>query len=127
MNAKNSAQLIKQLIIKLWIYQLGLLALAVSSLWWLNPVIAYSVGIGGLIFWLPNAYFALMAFRHIATGGSADLLRSIYRGEANKFALTAIGFAMVFVFVKPLSVISLFIAFLAMTVIQWILVSRWQL
>lgn len=109
----------------LWGWQLGLLLLASALLWWLNPVLAYSVLIGGLIYWVPNAYFTLYAFRFRGAQAAANVLRSMYRGEFGKFLLTGVGFALAFVLVKPLDSIGLFAAFIGMTLSQWLLVSRW--
>ncbi len=117
---------IGQLIVRLWGKQLGLLLLFVVCLWWFNSVTALSVLIGGLIYWIPNAYFTLYAFRFRGTEAAFIVLRSMYRGEFGKFLLTGVGFAIAFVLIKPIDPVGLFLAFIGMTVTQWIFVSRWS-
>ena len=114
-----------RLITILWGQQLTFLFLVVAILWWLDSVLAYSALMGGLIFWLPNAYFTLYAFRYREVQAAATVLRSMCRGEAGKFVLTIVSFALAFSLVKPLDPSSLFLAYMAMTVVHWILVSRW--
>lgn len=79
----------------------------------------YSAICGGLIAWLPNLYFALKAFRHSGARAAKEILRSFYAGEAGKFVLTAILFALVFVSVKPLDVPILFGAFIVTQMVSW--------
>lgn len=109
----------------LWCMQLGLLAVVVLALWWFNRTMAVSVLLGGLIHWAPNAYFTLYAFRFRGAQAAVLILRSMYRGEFGKLLLTGIGFALAFVLVKPIDPLSLFVAFIGMTIYQWCLVSRW--
>lgn len=116
---------ISRLIITLWGKQLALLGLLVIPLWLFNTVLAYSALIGGLIYWIPNAYFTLYAFRFRGARAAATILRSMYRGEVGKFALTVVGFAIAFSLVKPLEPVSLFLAYIAMTISHCFLVSRW--
>ncbi|MFT6791651.1 MAG: ATP synthase protein I [Cellvibrionaceae bacterium] len=116
-----------QLIIALWAKQIGLLSLLVVVLWFFDAVIAYSVLVGGLVHWVPNAYLALVAFRHYGTQQhSAVVVQSFYKGEAGKFLLTAVGFSIVFVFVKPLSYWVVFVTYLGMTITHWLFVSHWS-
>lgn len=116
---------IGQLIFKLWGQQLGLLLLASGLLTGFSATVALSVLLGGLIYWVPNAYFTLYAFRFRGAQAAAAVLRSMYRGEVGKFMLTVVGFALVFTLVKPIEPLSLFVSYSAMTISQWILVSRW--
>ena len=119
-----------QLIVLLWGQQFGLLFLVAGCLWVFDPfatngVTAYSVLIGGFIFWIPNAYFTLYAFRHRGAQAALAVLQSMIRGEFGKFLLTATAFALAFVFVKPLSYPAVFTAYLVMILSQWLLISRW--
>ena len=117
---------IRQAIAKLWGQQLGLLVLITAGLWVVKaPVIAKSVLLGGLLYWIPNAYFTLYAFRFRGAHAARDMLRSIYRGEMGKFVLTGLGFALIFIGAQPVNAVALFSAYMAMTLLQWLLVSRW--
>jgi len=81
--------------------------------------LAYSFGLGVLIFVLPNTYFTLYAFRYRGARSAAWIAKSFQWGESGKFALVAIGFALVFRFVSPLNVPLLFAGFSSMMVLQW--------
>lgn len=115
----------RQKILTLWCSQLLLLLISVFALWWINKTTALSVLVGGLIYWVPNAYFTLYAFRFRGAQAAMLILRSMVRGELGKLLLTVIGFALAFVMVKPLDIISLFAAYIGMTLSQWYLVNRW--
>ncbi len=109
----------------LWLQQLGLLLLSVLVLWRFTPITAKSVLIGGLIYWVPNAYFTLYAFRFRGAKAATHILRSMYRGEFGKLLLTGVGFALAFALVKPIDLIALFAIFIGMTIYQLYVVSRW--
>jgi len=115
-----------KLIITLWVKQVGSLSFAALLLWCFNPVAAYSVVYGGLIYWLPNAYFTWLIFCYHNVQSPTVLVQSFYRGEVGKFLLTATGFAVIFVFVDSLSYLAVFAAYIGMVISQWLLVSRWQ-
>lgn len=118
---------IRQRFVQLWISQFCLLAVAILITWFTGyPVLAKSILIGGIIYWIPNAYFAFYAFRYRGAQATAYVLRSMYRGEFGKFVLTGVGFAIVFTSVEPLNPGGLFTAFIGMTVWQWLFTSRWQ-
>lgn len=115
------------LILRLWVSQLVIILFGVILLWKSDVTMAYSFGLGGLIHWLPNVFFALSAFRYRASQSAGHLLQSFTRGEVNKFVLTATGFALAFVLVSPLNVLAVFVAFIAMIISQLIIVSRWKI
>lgn len=75
-------------------------------------VAAYSALCGGLIALLPNMYFAFKAFRYFGARSSQAIVQSIWAGEMGKLVLTAVLFALLFVGVKQLDVMALFIAYL---------------
>jgi ATP synthase protein I len=87
---------------------------------WMKDKIDYSVLIGGMIYLLPNMYFALYAFRFKGTHSAREILLSFYRGEMGKFLLSGVGFAITFTLVKPLDVFMLFSAYITLTIHQWI-------
>jgi len=115
-----------QILLKLWFQQILLLLLAVISFWWMSPVISYSMLVGGLIYLVPNMYFAVYAFRFRGAQAAQRMLLGFYRGEIGKFLLSCVGFAIVFTFVKPLNVLALFIAYSGLTIIQWLQLARIQ-
>lgn len=103
---------------RLWLQELGFLLLAAGICLWFDQVITYSVLIGGMIFIIPNVYFSFYAFRYRGARIAHLVLMSFYRGEIGKFLLSIVGFAVAFTLVEPLNVLSVFSAYIALTIIQ---------
>ena len=61
---------------------------------------ALSAGMGAGIALAGSLYFALQAFRHAGATQASQIVRSFYKGEAGKFVITALLFAVVFATVK---------------------------
>lgn len=120
----RGAQIAKPPFFKIYASQFIVLVLVTAGLHFVNHTMAYSVLLGGLISIVPNTYFALLAFRYSGARAANDVAKSLYLGEVGKFVLTATLFACVFVLVKPLIVAPLFAAFIAMMVLNWVLVLR---
>ncbi len=76
--------------------------------------------LGGLIAWLPNTYFALRAFRYRGARAAQKIVRSFYAGAFGKMILTMAMFAVVFIKVKPLSALALFVGFAIVQTMNWI-------
>jgi len=85
-----------------------------------DQVAAYSALLGGFIFVLPNIYFANKAFAHTGARAARQIVNSFYKGEAVKLALTAVLFTVVFVSVKPLNVLALFVTFIIVLTTNWL-------
>lgn len=81
---------------------------------------ALSAAAGGGASLLPNLYFAHRAFRYSGARSAQKILRSFYSGEAIKLLLTALFFALVFKYLKPLNVAALFGAFIAVQMAVWV-------
>ncbi len=86
---------------------------------WQGWAAGYSGLLGGVIAWLPNLYFAQKAFRYSGARAARDILKSFYAGEAGKFVLTAVLFALVFAGVKPLNAPTLFGVFILTQMVSW--------
>lgn len=84
----------------------------------IDKVFAYSLLVGMLIFILPNLYFTYYAFRYRGTQQILWIRHSFMMGELGKLSLTAVGFALVFVFIRPLNVGALFTGFIVMIFLQ---------
>jgi ATP synthase protein I len=105
--------------------QLLLVSLAAAVLHYSGaPVSARSVLIGGALCALPNAYFALRAFRHSGARAAKRVVESFYRAETGKFVLTIAGFAAVFIAIKPLNAAALFISYGLCVILQWLLAAH---
>lgn len=83
-----------------------------------GKVSAVSVLCGGLIAILPQAYFAVLAFRWRGASAARQIARSSYAGEIGKFFLSVAGFALVFALVRPIEGATVFIAYVAMLLVQ---------
>jgi len=110
--------------------QLAILTLVCLPLMAYREVVALSLAAGGLIAIVPQAYFALLAFRWRGARSARAIARSSYAGEAGKFLLSVAGFALVFATVRPISGLAVFAGYLAMLAVQitgsWLLLSRGQ-
>lgn len=93
----------------------GAVGLAVSGV-----VTGWSAALGGFIAWMPNLYFALRAFRHRGARAAQKIVRSFYAGAFGKMILTMALFAIVFVKVKPLGALALFVGFIAVQAVSWL-------
>lgn len=100
------------------------LLVTASLLLLIDQVTASSALLGGLIAIIPNAYFAKWAFRYSGARAADKVAQSFYRGEAGKFILTSVLFALVFIWVKPINVVVIFVTYIGMTALNWLLALR---
>ena len=108
--------------------QLALLIPSCLLLLTIDKVVAYSVLGGGLVAVVPQAYFAVLAFRWRGARSARDMVRSGNVGEAGKFLLSVIGFALVFALLHPVNALAVFSGYLVMLAIQisgsWLLLRQ---
>ena len=79
---------------------------------------AYSALLGGLAYILPNAYFVRYAFKESGQETPDTIVYKFYAGEAGKFILTGVIFAICFATVRPLNVILLFVTYILMLIVN---------
>ncbi len=107
-------------------------ALIVLSLLWFTEsrLAGYSAFIGGLIFVIPNAYFAHRTFRYQGARQVYVAVGNMFRAESIKLALTAVFFAAVFTLMEPVHVPALLFTFAVMvvlgTALRWLIRPRPQ-
>ena len=82
-------------------------------------IAAWSAAAGGIASLIPNAYFVHRAFRFSGARSAQKILRSFYSGEAIKLVLTALIFALTFIYLKPLNVAALFGGFILVQSVIW--------
>jgi len=83
-----------------------------------NWVSAKSALIGGAIAFIPGAFYALRVIR--SRHGAPDrLLLAHYAGEFGKLILTVLLFGATFAWVKEISVLPLFAAYVATLLVYW--------
>ena len=75
-------------------------------------VAAYSAWLGGLTALLPNMYFTYKAFQYFGARSIGAIVQSFWAGEMGKLILTAVLFAVLFLGVKPLNVLAVFIGYI---------------
>jgi len=99
----------------------------VVALWLsgVSTVTLVSALAGGAVAIVPQAYFGFRAFRYAGARSAQRAAQSFYRGEFAKFALTAMGFSLVFALLRPLDGLAVFIGFMGMTLVHW--VGAWWL
>jgi ATP synthase protein I len=111
--------------------QLALLGSLCLGILAFDRVVAYSVLSGGVIAIVPQAYFAMLAFRWRGARSARAIARSSYAGVVGKFLLSVAGFAVVFAVVRPIDGPAVFVGYLAMLITQitgsWLLLTRDQL
>jgi ATP synthase protein I len=96
-------------------------AIGYSILGWIS---AYSLLLGGLICAVPNGYFAIKAFQYRGARAAFKIVRAFYVGEAIKISLMCAGFALAFIYVKPLSFWALFAGFIIVHIVGlWALIA----
>jgi ATP synthase protein I len=81
---------------------------------------AYSGLLGGLLYLLPNIFFAWRVLSR-QSNTPRGVLTDMYIGEIWKMAITILLFAMVFILVPTVSPFSLFLTFILLHVLNWYL------
>lgn len=104
---------------KVALYQLALLLPAAVALLGWDAVVAYSALLGGLIQIIPQAWFALQAFRYAGARRVQSIVSAMYWGETGKVVLSAVLFTTTFLMISPLNVGALFSSFVIMILVQW--------
>ena len=101
----------------------GLITL-LSLVWFTESRLAgYSALVGGLIFVIPNAYFAHRMYRFEGAQNAHLVVGNMFRAESVKLALTAVFFAAVFILMEPVHVPALLFTFAVMVALSPLL--RW--
>ncbi|MBO6564438.1 MAG: ATP synthase subunit I [Pseudomonadales bacterium] len=86
--------------------------LASASFLVFDRVAALSALMAGLVCLIPGGFVLAMSLRPIEPGGTG--ISNVIRGEAGKFALSIMLFAMVFVLIKPLDPVAFFATFIVL-------------
>ncbi len=91
-----------------------------------NPVTARSLGLGGLVAIVPNAWFALSLFRWRGASNVQRAVRAGYAAEIGKFFMAIAGFALIFAMVRPIEGWAVFAGYGCMLILQ-IVGAAWLL
>lgn len=79
--------------------------------------VSFSLFVGGIVCLLPALYLFSRAFRVLGASKSKKIVNSFYAGQAGKFVLTAILFAIVFQ-IETLNVPCVFIGFVGVQLVH---------
>jgi ATP synthase protein I len=120
----EGAQLIKPPLLRIFVTQFLVLLVISTSMLMLDKTAALSALVGGSISIVPNMYFARWAFRFSGAKSAARVAQSFYRGEAGKFVLTAVLFASIFMLMRPLNAVVIFLTYIFMMALNWMLALR---
>lgn len=104
---------------RLWFLQLGV-TLIIATLFALtnNANAAVSAILGGLVYIIPNAYFALTLFKHQGARAAKQIVKGFYKGEALKLILTILLFTAVFLLYR-VSPLAFFVSYITVLMTHW--------
>ena len=126
----TGAEIARPPVHRITLAQLATLVIVCIPLFAYDTTVAWSLAAGGLVAIIPQAYFAMLAFRWRGASSARAIARSSYAGETGKYLLSVAGFAVVFATVRPISGLAVFAGYLVMLAIQiigsWLLLSRNQ-
>ena len=80
----------------------------------------YSFILGALTSILPSIYMAWRIFGYRGVRPAKDVVRSFYRGEAGKLAMTVVLLSLVFLLIKPLAAGAFFAGFGGAILSHWL-------
>jgi ATP synthase protein I len=108
---------------RLLLLQTGLLAVAATAAWFADRAIGTAMAFGGLVFLVPQAWFAERVFRRQGARAAREVTQGFYRAEAGKFLLTAVGFALAFASVGPAQAVYLLGTYVVLYVVNSVLLA----
>lgn len=104
--------------------QAAVCVLCVIPSFLISDIAAISFLLGTVTYIVPNMYFTYYAFRYTGSKWVVWINHSFLWGEMGKQSLVAIGFALIFNFVKSVDMKMLFSGFIIMIFIQFWLAKR---
>lgn len=82
---------------------------------------AKSFALGALLNYLNHFVFAWFAYRYTGMQARKNIVNQFYMGEVSKWVISLIGFSVIFITIKPLDALALFIGFIVMQISQSII------
>ena len=89
------------------------------------PITTKNLTAGAMLGFLGNLVFTRIAYRLMGAKARQAVMLNMYLGQMIKWALTLIGFALIFIFLKPLLPLAVFVGFCALQL--WHSVSMWRM
>lgn len=121
----GGARVAKPPVYRISLAQMAVLIPACALLMVWDRVWGVSALCGALVAVLPQAWFATRIFRRSGARSAKVVAQAGYAGEVGKFLLSAVGFAAVFILLRPVSGAAVFAGYLVMLAIQ--IVGSWML
>ena len=112
-SAIRGAEIARPKFAKVFLFETVIL-LAVTALigWLIDEVVAVSVLLGGFTALIPQMYFTFQAFRFSGAKAARQVSQAFYRGQAGKFMLNLLLFALVFSLFEKVDVLALFAGYI---------------
>jgi ATP synthase protein I len=79
-----------------------------------------SSALGGLIAFIPSAYYVWRSSRLLNPGEAAEILKANYKAEAGKLGLTAVLFGVAFTQFGPIAAVPLFTTYILTLLSYWV-------
>ncbi len=89
------------------------------------PITTKNLTAGAMLGFLGNLVFTRIAYRRTGAKARQAVMLNMYLGQMIKWALTLVGFALIFIFLKPLLPLAVFVGFCALQL--WHSVSMWRM
>ena len=116
----NRSNFFKTAVFKLIATQICITCTAACFLWLvIGKIAGLSALLGGLICLIPNLYMAYKTFAYSGATAAQKIVNSFYKGEAGKLLLTIAGFSLVFLLVRPLDPLALFLTYVVVQSVFW--------
>ena len=108
---------------KVLAFQLTTTVVVSGLLYLVSPEKGISLFVGGAICVMGQAYFAMRVFQYAGARAADRVLNSFYAGEAGKFVLVIVMFALSFKFITlfstPANALMLFLGYLMAQSVVW--------
>ncbi len=119
--ARRGARIARPKFVKVFLLETAIL-LAVTAIIGLlcERMLAVSILLGGIIALIPHIYFTYQAFRFTGAKAAQQVSQAFYRGQAGKFILNLLLFALVFMLIQRVDVLALFAGYILMLIGNWI-------
>ncbi len=83
-----------------------------------------SMSLGGLLGYLAQCVFTFMAYRTTGAGARQLIMLNMYLGQIFKWVITLIGFALIFIFAKPIQAFLVILAYFLLQVVNTVVMFK---
>lgn len=101
-----------------WVLFILIIVAWIIDVTWLQSelIIVKGLAMGALLSFITQAIFASFIFWHTGYRARQHVVSQLYRGQMIKWLLTVVGFAVIFIYIEPLSAPALFVGFIFMKI-----------